>query len=197
MKHLKILCILLLITHAAIMTHLFANNSAGQPAHAIFGGGCFWCMDAIFKNAPGVISIKSGFAGGVTESPSYEQVCSGTTGHAEVIEVSYDPKKISYDQLLTLFWKAHDPTTLNAQGADHGTQYRSIILTTTPEQLAAAEASKQRLQKQLADPIVTEIKPLTVFYPADEHHQDYYLKNRNAPYCRAVIKPKLKKLGIE
>ncbi|MFI0347635.1 MAG: peptide-methionine (S)-S-oxide reductase MsrA [Chthoniobacterales bacterium] len=193
----KNLCILLLTTYAAMMTNLLVNNSVAQPALAIFGGGCFWCMDAIFKNAPGVIRVKSGFAGGITESPSYEQVCSGETGHAEVIEVIYDPKKISYDQLLSLFWKAHDPTTLNAQGADHGTQYRSLILTTTPEQLATAEASKERLQKQLADPITTEIKPLTLFYPADEHHQDYYLKNRNAPYCRAVIQPKLKKLGIE
>lgn len=166
-------------------------NTISTSSKAVLGGGCFWCMEALFKNTPGVQKVTSGFAGGDTKNPTYEDVCTGRTGHAEVIEVVYDPLKISYRHLLDLFWKAHDPTTLDAQGADHGTQYRSIILTTSAEQLKTAEASKKQAQHLLGKPVVTEIKPLTEFYPADEHHQDYYSKNKNTPYCRAVIKPKL------
>ena len=138
--------------------------------------------------------MQSGFAGGVTKHPTYEEVCTGQTGHAEVIELTYDPKKISYDQLLDFFWKVHDPTTLNRQGADAGTQYRSIILTTTPDQQGLAELSKKKAQAAFKNPIVTEIKPLGAFYPADISHQDYYRNHPNAPYCRAVIAPKLEKL---
>jgi peptide-methionine (S)-S-oxide reductase len=172
-------------------------SSPGKTATAVFGGGCFWCMDAVYQYVPGVLKITSGFAGGGTPNPSYEDVCTGRTGHAEVIQITYDPTKVTYDQLLDLFWKAHDPTTLNRQGADQGTQYRSIILTDSPEQAAKAEASKKKAQAQFSDPIVTEIKPLIAFYPAEKYHQDYYQNNKNLnPYCQVVIAPKLKKLGL-
>jgi peptide-methionine (S)-S-oxide reductase len=168
-----------------------------KTATATFGGGCFWCVDAVYQYVPGVIKITSGYAGGSVFNPTYDQVCSGRTGHAEVVQISYDPSKVSYNQLLDLFWKAHDPTTLNRQGADHGTQYRSIILTATPEEVSEAETSKKKAQAQFPDPIVTEIKPLTVFYPAEQYHQDYYQNNKDRnPYCQAVIAPKLKKLGL-
>lgn len=169
-----------------------------KTATATFGGGCFWCMDAVYQYVPGIIKITSGFAGGSTDHPTYEQVCTGRTGHAEVIQITYDPAKVSYNQLLDLFWKAHDPTTLNRQGADSGTQYRSIILTSSPEEATEAEASKKKAQAQFPDPIVTEIVPLKTFYPAEDYHQDYYQNNKDKnPYCQVVIAPKLKKLGLE
>jgi peptide-methionine (S)-S-oxide reductase len=147
---------------------------------------------------PGVIKITSGYAGGAMPNPTYAQVCTGRTGHAEVVQITFDPSKVTYDQLLDLFWRAHDPTTLNRQGADHGTQYRSIILTSTPEEAAEAEASKKKAQAQFPDPIVTEIVPLTTFYPAEGYHQDYYRNNKDKnPYCQVVIAPKLKKLGLD
>ena len=171
--------------------------AASSPATAVFGGGCFWCLEAVFQNLPGITQITSGYAGGTTPHPSYDQVCTGRTGHAEVIRITYDPSKVTYDQLLDLFWRAHDPTTLNRQGADHGTQYRSIILTSSHEQAAAAEASLKKAQAQFPDKIVTEIAPLTVFYPAENYHQDYYRQNKaKNPYCEAVIAPKLQKLGL-
>lgn len=179
---------------------LAADTNSASPsatASAVFGGGCFWCLDAVFENLPGVLKVTSGFAGGNTPDPTYEQVCGGRTGHAEVIRITYDPKKVSYDALLDLFWKAHDPTTLNRQGADIGTQYRSIILTDSPEQAAMAEASRKKAAALYPDPIVTEIKPLTAFYPAEDYHQDYYRNNKDRnPYCQVVIAPKLKKLGM-
>jgi len=168
-----------------------------KTATATLGGGCFWCLDAAFEQLPGVLKVTSGFAGGATPNPTYDQVCTGRTGHAEVVQITYDPSKVTYDQLLDLFLKVHDPTTLNRQGADHGTQYRSIILTSSPEEAAAAESSKKKAKALYADPIVTEIKPLTVFYPAEEYHQDYYRNNKDKnPYCQVVIAPKLKKLGL-
>jgi peptide-methionine (S)-S-oxide reductase len=174
-----------------------SSPSTAKTATATFGGGCFWCVDAVYQYVPGILKITSGYAGGNVPNPTYDQVCTGRTGHAEVVQISYDPSKVSYDQLLDLFWKAHDPTTLNRQGADHGTQYRSIILTSSPEEAAAAEASKKKAQALFSDPIVTEIVPLTTFYPAEEYHQDYYQNNKDKnPYCRAVITPKLKKLGL-
>jgi peptide-methionine (S)-S-oxide reductase len=182
----------LLFMTAALLSPLSASTSSQQ---AVFGGGCFWCLEALFKTLPGVTKVTSGFAGGLTKNPTYEQVCSGETGHAEVIEVTYDPQKISYDRLLDFFWKVHDPTTLNRQGADRGTQYRSIILTRTPEEQRLAEHSKKRAQADFKSPIVTEIGPLVVFYPADISHQDYYRNHPDAPYCRAVIAPKLEKIG--
>lgn len=162
-----------------------------NSSQAVFGGGCFWCLEALFQRLPGVTQVESGFAGGLTKNPTYEEVCTGRTGHAEVIKVIYDSKKISYDQLLDFFWQVHDPTTLNRQGADVGTQYRSIILTTTPEQQGLAELSKKRAQAAFTNQIVTKIQPLVAFYPADISHQDYYRQHPNAPYCRAVIQPKL------
>lgn len=174
------------------------NPSPASFKTATFGGGCFWCMDAVYQYVPGIIKIISGFAGGTTPNPTYDQVCTGRTGHAEVIQITYDPSKVSYNQLLDLFWKAHDPTTLNRQGADHGTQYRSIILTQNPEETAEAEASRKRAQAQFPDPIVTEIVPLKSFYPAEQYHQDYYQNNKDKnPYCQVVIAPKLRKLGLE
>jgi len=198
----RLLVLTLLIT--AMMHNLAADPSpAPSPttppasATAVFGGGCFWCMEAVFQNLPGITKITSGFAGGTTPNPTYDQVCTGRTGHAEVLQITYDPAKVTYNQLLDLFWRAHDPTTLNWQGADSGTQYRSIILTSSPEQASEAEASKKKAAAQFPDPIVTEIKPLTAFYPAEKYHQNYYNENKNVnPYCQIVIAPKLKKLGL-
>jgi peptide-methionine (S)-S-oxide reductase len=164
---------------------------------ATFGGGCFWCMDAVYERLPGVISVTSGFAGGHTANPTYEQVCAGDTGHAEVTQIEFDPAKISYEKLLDVFWQAHDPTTLNRQGADEGTQYRSIILYHNEAQKLAAEKLKAGTQKNFKHPIVTEIVPFTKFYEAENYHQEYYDNNSNAPYCRIVIAPKLKKLETE
>jgi peptide-methionine (S)-S-oxide reductase len=173
-----------------------ATDMNTEPHHtelATLGGGCFWCTEAIFKMLPGVKSVTSGYAGGTKENPTYKEVCSGTTGHAEVIQVEFDPAVISYEKLLDTFWEAHDPTTLNRQGADTGTQYRSIILYSTEEQKAAAERSKARAQAEFDRPIVTEIVPLTKFYKAEGYHQDYYRSNPNQPYCQMVIRPKVKK----
>lgn len=163
---------------------------------ATFGMGCFWCSEALFQKLDGVSVVKSGFEGGQVANPSYEDVCTGTTGHAEVIELTYDPAKISYDELLEVFWKSHDPTTLNRQGADTGTQYRSVIFYHTPEQKLAAEQYKAQLNKTNAygKPVVTEITKAQPFYIAEGYHQDYFTKNSNQPYCRLVILPKLEKL---
>ena len=161
---------------------------------ATFGGGCFWCLEAVFERLPGVKSVTSGFAGGHTINPTYEQVCTGATGHAEATQIEFDPAKISYEKLLDVFWQAHDPTTLNRQGADEGTQYRSVILYHGEAQKAAAEKSKAGAQKNFKRPIVTEIVPFTAFYKAGEHHQGFYDHNTNYDYCRVVIAPKLEKL---
>lgn len=160
---------------------------------ATLGGGCFWCLEAIYQDVIGVSKVTSGYAGGVTENPSYEQVCTGRTGHAEVVQIEYDPAVISYEDLLTIFWRIHDPTTLNRQGADVGTQYRSIILIHNASQKEVAERSLVAAQSLYRDPIVTEIEPLAAFYPAEVYHDDYYRRNRNQPYCRAVIDPKVRK----
>ena len=173
------------------------SNQTSQPTgpteFATFGGGCFWCMEAEFQKVPGVVHITSGFAGGHTENPSYHDVCTGTTGHAEVTQIEFDPKKVSYEKLLNYFWDAHDPTTLNRQGADEGTQYRSIILYSSDAQKAAAEKSKAEAKSRFRDPIVTEIVPLAKFYKAEDYHQNYYNENPYAGYCQVVIKPKLEK----
>jgi peptide-methionine (S)-S-oxide reductase len=170
------------------------SMSANQTEIADFGGGCFWCMEAVFERLPGVISVTSGFAGGTTENPTYEQVCTETTGHAEVTEIAFDPSKISYDKLLDVFWQAHDPTTLNRQGADEGTSYRSIILYRDKKQQLEAEKSKVAAQQNFHNPIVTEIVPLKKFWTAEGYHQKYYDNNSDAGYCRVVIAPKLDKL---
>lgn len=161
---------------------------------AILGGGCFWCVEAVYQGRPGIQSVVSGYAGGTVPDPTYEQVCSGRTGHAEVVEITFDPAQISYRQIVDLFWDAHDPTTLNRQGADVGTQYRSIIVALTPEQRTEAEASKTAAAPKFKNPIVTEIVDSTTFYPAEGYHQDFYERNPNHPYNRAVITPKLEKL---
>ncbi len=176
------------------------NSPASAPGSnvetATFAGGCFWCTEAVFQRLKGVVSVKSGYTGGAKANPTYEEVCSGKTGHAEAIQVTFDPSATTYDALLDLFWRAHDPTTLNRQGADVGTQYRSAVFYHGEEQRKAAEASKKALDdtKRLGAPVVTVIEPAGTFYPAEAYHQDYYKRNANAPYCRAVIAPKLKKI---
>lgn len=170
------------------------SNPTNKTEIADLGGGCFWCMEAVFERLPGVISVTSGFAGGVTENPTYREVCSETTGHAEVTEIEFDPAKISYAKLLEVFWQAHDPTTLNRQGADEGTSYRSIILYRDEKQKLIAEKSKLEAQKDFRDPIVTEIVPLKKFYKAEDYHQQYYDHNSSQGYCQFVIAPKLEKL---
>jgi len=169
---------------------------AGLTAIATFGGGCFWCIEAIFERIDGVTEVVSGYAGGTKANPTYEEVCTGATGHAEVVQVHYDPKKVSYAGLLEMFFKAHDPTTLNRQGADTGTQYRSIILYANDDERKTAEAARKKAQKDWKDPIVTEIVPLKAFYQAEDYHQDYFDNNRSAGYCRVVIAPKLQKLKL-
>jgi len=173
------------------------NTETNKIEIADLGGGCFWCMEAVFERLPGVISVTSGFAGGTTPNPTYEQVCTETTGHAEVTQIKFDPAKTSYAKLLDLFWQAHDPTTLNRQGADVGTSYRSIILYRDENQKRIAEASRAEAQKNFKHPIVTEIVPLTKFYPAENYHQKYFDQNSSAPYCQMVIAPKLHKLEKE
>ena len=168
-------------------------KSSSQLETAVFGGGCFWCLDAQFKLVPGVMSVISGYAGGTTKNPNYEQVCSETTGHAEVVQVEFDPSVVSYEDLLRKFFHAHDPTTLNRQGPDVGTSYRSIILYKDANQKQIAERVKAEAQKDWSDPIVTEIVPLQAFYKAEEYHQDYFAKNPDQGYCRLVVAPKVKK----
>jgi peptide-methionine (S)-S-oxide reductase len=170
------------------------DNTNHPTETATLGGGCFWCTEAEFQMLPGVKSVTSGYAGGTTENPTYKQVCTGDTGHAEVIQVEFDPKVVSYEKILDTFWEAHDPTTLNRQGNDSGTQYRSIILYNSEAQRIAAEKSKTAAQKHFKNPIVTEIVPLKKFYKAEGYHQNYYRSNQDQPYCRLVIQPKVEKL---
>jgi peptide-methionine (S)-S-oxide reductase len=169
------------------------NNSKLEKA--TFGSGCFWCTEAIFERVKGVTSVASGYAGGKVENPSYEEVCTGKTGHAEVIQIKFDPSVVSFDELLEIFWKTHDPTTLNRQGADVGTQYRSVIFFHNDEQKNKAESYKDKLNKAgiWNDSIVTEISPYTNFYAAENYHQDYYEQNPDKGYCSFVITPKIEK----
>ena len=174
-----------------------AEEPAAKPATtqlATLGGGCFWCMEAVFERLDGVKKVTSGYSGGAIENPSYEQVCTGKTGHAEVVQIEFDPKKISYVRLLEIFWNAHDPTSLNRQGEDHGTQYRSTILYTSEAQRAAAEAAKKKASANFSEPIVTEIVPLKKFYAAEAYHQHYFALHPDQGYCKIVIKPKIEKL---
>ena len=166
---------------------------------ATLGGGCFWCTEAVFQDLKGVYKVVSGYAGGQVENPTYHQVCTGRTGHAEVIQVTFDPEIISFEDLLYVFWRTHDPTTLNRQGADVGTQYRSVIFYHTEEQKAVAEKSKAETDASglWYNPIVTEISPLTHFYEAEGYHQNYFNQNGNQPYCRMVIDPKVRKFRKE
>jgi peptide-methionine (S)-S-oxide reductase len=182
-------------SHTKMKDETVMDNKSVKTDTATFGQGCFWCAEAIFERVEGVKSVVSGYAGGSVPNPTYEQVCTGNTGHAEVIQIIYDPKTVSYDDLLKIFWKTHDPTTLNRQGADVGEQYRSIILYHNDEQKEKAEYYKEELDKSGAwdKPIVTQIVPLTKFYRADDYHQDYYKNNPNQGYCAFVIAPKVEK----
>ena len=179
---------------AVLTVTLQADPEPMKTETATLGGGCFWCVEAVYERLPGIISVVSGYAGGQTENPTYEEIGTGKTGHAEVVQIEYDPAKISYEKIIDLFWEAHDPTTLNRQGADTGPQYRSIILTENDDQMRIANESKARAQTKSKSPIVTEIVPLTKFYPAEDYHQDFYRENPMHPYNQAVIRPKLKKL---
>ena len=161
---------------------------------ATLGAGCFWCVEAVFERLEGVKSVVAGYAGGKTDNPTYEDVCSGRTGHAEVAQVTFDPRVITYGEILDVFWTAHDPTTLNRQGADVGDQYRSVIFFHDADQKTAAEKSLLNAGREFSSPIVTAIEPLTKFFEAEEYHQDYFRNNPRAPYCMFVIKPKLEKL---
>jgi peptide-methionine (S)-S-oxide reductase len=160
-----------------------------------FGAGCFWCVEAVYQRLKGVHSVTSGYMGGKLKNPTYREVCSGLTGHAEVCQITYDPKVISFQTLLEVFWQTHDPTTLNRQGADVGTQYRSAIFAHNEEQLKQAESWKENLNAKhvFPNPIVTEITHASAFYPAEDYHQDYYNQNGTEPYCQIVIKPKMDK----
>lgn len=164
---------------------------------ATFGAGCFWCVEAVFEQLDGVHAVESGYMGGEVQDPTYREICSGNSGHAEVTQIHYDPKIVSFETLLDWLWRSHDPTTLNRQGADIGTQYRSAIFYHNEAQREAAEASKVAAQKDFTTPIVTEITEATTYYPAEDYHQDYYRLNPNAPYCQIVIRPKLEKLALE
>lgn len=167
-------------------------------AQATIGGGCFWCIEAAFQRIQGVEDVVPGYAGGRSEAPTYDEVCSGTTGHAEVVQIDFDPDEISFRQLLHVFFSIHDPTTENREGADVGTQYRSIVLPHDEEQHAIVEEVVDELQETIfEDPIVTEIQPLDTFYEAEDEHHDYYEKNPKAGYCRVVIDPKLEKLRAQ
>jgi len=189
MKYITIMLFILLSMQSA-------DAQQQKLQKATFGMGCFWCTEALFQRLNGVSVVKSGYEGGDVPNPSYEEVCTGTTNHAEVIEISYDPTKISYDELLEVFWKSHDPTTLNRQGADVGTQYRSVIFYHTEEQKAIATKYKAELNKTNAfgKPVVTTIVKAEPFYVAENYHQDYFIKNGELPYCRLVILPKMEKL---
>lgn len=166
---------------------------------AIFAGGCFWCFEAIFKRLKGVADAVSGYSGGTTDNPTYDKIHLQKTGHAEAVQVKFDPKIISYEKLLEVFWHLHDPTTINRQGNDIGAEYRSIIFYHSEEQKKLAEESKEKIEKErmYPDPIVTTIEPFKAFYKAEPHHQNYYERNNNAPYCRYVIDPKIQKLMIQ
>jgi peptide-methionine (S)-S-oxide reductase len=171
------------------------NMSATNQDTATFGAGCFWCVEAQFQLLDGVISVTSGFSGGTVKNPSYREVCNGTTGHAEVCQVVYDTTKLSYADMLEAFWKSHDPTQLNQQGNDHGTQYRSVIFYHSENQHKLAEELKKKLNDSKAydKPVVTEISPFEVFYKAEDYHQNYFNENGDAPYCHFVIQPKVEK----
>ncbi len=187
----------------AVTTASFSQKSNSKPMtnvtsdlqKATFGGGCFWCTEAVFLDVKGVSKVESGYSGGKVKDPSYSEVCTGSTGHAEVTQITFDPKVVSYEDLLEIFWNTHDPTTLNRQGADQGTQYRSVVFYHNEEQKKIAEQYKQQLEAAhlFKSPIVTEISPLTNFYVAEDYHQNYFALNPEQGYCQYVIRPKVEK----
>ncbi len=181
-----------------VLLFIFAQTLSAQTKKmeiATFGNGCFWCTEAIFQDLKGVSKAVSGYMGGETKDPTYKEVCSGTTGHAEVLQITYDPSVITFDELLEVFWKTHDPTTLNRQGNDVGTQYRSAVFYHSEEQKKLATGYKTKLDASGAwsDPIVTEITEASIFYPAEDYHQEYFSLNGSQPYCNFVIRPKVEK----
>lgn len=192
MKYIKIVLIsyVLVIFNQGLM-----SQNKNNMEHATFGSGCFWCTEAIFEQLKGVESAKSGYSGGLTENPTYKEICTGETGHAEVIQVTFNPEIISYKELLEVFWQTHDPTTLNKQGGDVGTQYRSVIFYHNQDQKEIAELFKNKLEqaKIYDNSIVTEISEYSTFYVAENYHQDYYNSNKAQPYCSFVITPKMEK----
>ncbi len=175
------------------------NDQVDAPSEevATLGAGCFWCIEAVLEQVEGVKSVESGYTGGETLDPTYKDICTGRTGHAEVVKVTFDPSVLSYAELLDWFWRLHDPTTLNRQGNDRGTQYRSAIFFHSDEQRKIAETSKRDVQPTFSDPIVTEVSAAATFYPAEKYHQGYYFDNTSQGYCQMVIAPKLKKLGLK
>ena len=198
--------ILLLITLASCkaetpQTHILTEDMSIKPeftdttAVATFGAGCFWCVEAIYQDLNGVYSVESGYMGGEKKDPTYKEVCTGTTGHAEVCRIVYDPRLLTFKDLLEVFWQTHDPTTLNRQGNDAGTQYRSAIFYYSEDQKKEAEFYTSELDKSgaFSDPIVTTLEPVDTFYPAEEYHQNYFNQNGDQPYCSFVIKPKVEK----
>ena len=198
-RFIPFLATILSLPFSAIMANSTSDSNSANLETITLGAGCFWCVEAVFQRLDGVKSAVSGYMGGEIENPTYKQVCTGQTGHAEVIQVAYDPKVISTRELIDFFWLAHDPTTLNRQGADVGTQYRSAIFYHSEEQREAAEASKSAANDsgKFKDPIVTEITAAETFYPAEDYHQEFYELNKTYPYCRMVITPKLEKLGLD
>lgn len=182
-----------------LISNLESNQKMNDIQLATFGGGCFWCIEAIFQRVSGVLAVNPGYAGGDIKNPTYKEVCSGSTGHAEVARIEFEPQKVSFEQLLNVFWQAHDPTTLNRQGNDVGTQYRSVIFYHSDEQKNAAERSKKSADSSgyWPHPIVTEITELNNYSDAEDYHHNYYNDNSNQPYCIFVIKPKLDKLEKE
>lgn len=174
-------------------------NQTDNIEIATFGGGCFWCTEAVFEGLNGVISVESGYSGGFVKNPSYREVCNGTTGHAEVIQIRFSPEIISYEDLLIIFFNVHDPTTLNQQGADIGTQYRSVIFYHNESQKKISESVVEKLSREskFSKPIITQIQNFTAFYKAEEYHQNYFANNPNAAYCARVIKPKVDKFTLK
>ncbi|WP_078005921.1 peptide-methionine (S)-S-oxide reductase MsrA [Flavobacterium sp. KBS0721] len=188
-----------LIAIFALSLNGFAQNTKAKSASNLetitLGGGCYWCVEAVYENLDGVKSVVSGFSGGKVANPTYEDVCTGTTGHAEVVQVTYDKTKTDINEIFQVFFTVHDPTTLNRQGADVGTQYRSVIFYKTEEQKKAAQSIIAELNKAKVynSPIVTKVEPFKVFYKAEDYHQNYYANNKNQPYCKMVIQPKIEK----
>jgi peptide-methionine (S)-S-oxide reductase len=197
MKKISLFLLIAILIFSAISTNVISQTKVQKmnTMKATFGGGCFWCTEAIFSQLKGVSKVISGYSGGHVSNPSYKEVCNGNTGHAECIQIEYDPTKIAYTELLEIFWMTHDPTTLNRQGADVGTQYRSVIFYHDEEQKQAAISIKEKLNKEKIwdDPIVTEITQFEKFYKAEDYHQNYYPNNKNEGYCRIVITPKIEK----
>jgi peptide-methionine (S)-S-oxide reductase len=194
--------IVLLVLISICSTMLFAqaqktNKMNNDLQVATLGSGCFWCTEAFFLRVKGIESVVSGYSGGKVKNPTYREVCSGLTGHAEVVQVKFNPNEISYEEVLEIFWNTHDPTTLNRQGADEGTQYRSVVFYHNEEQKKVAEQYKLQLDKSgvFKNPIVTEITPFSIFYPAEDYHQNYYALNPNQGYCQYVIRPKVEKFN--